>query len=47
MPGQPRVLPIVVDTSHSPSARLKPVPLTAVTLTDQFGAPRLRITPAT
>ena len=43
MPGQPRVPTIVVDTSHSPHARLKPVPLTAVTLTDQFWAPRLRI----
>jgi len=43
MPGQPRVPTIVVDTSHSPHDRLKPVPLTAVTLTDQFWAPRLRI----
>ena len=43
MPGQPRVLPIVVDTSHSPHARLKPVPMTAVNLTDQFWAPRRRI----
>ena len=32
----------VVDTSTSPSARLKPVPLTAVKLTDSFWAPRLR-----
>ena len=24
--------PIIVDTTHSPHARLKPVPLTAVTL---------------
>ena len=32
--------PIIVDTSHSPHARLKPVPLTAVTLDDAFWAPR-------
>ena len=32
--------PIIVDTSHSPYARLKPVPLTAVTLDDAFWAPR-------
>lgn len=32
---------IVLDTSASPHARLKPVPLTAVTLTDAFWAPRL------
>jgi uncharacterized protein len=32
--------PIVVDTSHSPHARLKPVPLTAVSLDDAFWAPR-------
>jgi len=34
-------LAIVVDTS--PYARLRPLPLTAVTLTDAFWAPRLRI----
>jgi hypothetical protein len=34
---------IVVDTSASPNARLRPVPLTAVKLTDSFWAPRLRI----
>jgi len=34
---------VVVDTSNSPYALLKPVPLTAVTLTDDFRAPRLRI----
>jgi DUF1680 family protein len=32
-----------VDTSRSPHARLKPVPLTAVRLEDGFWAPRLRI----
>ncbi len=31
---------VVVDTSRSPYARLRPVPLTAVTLTDPFWAPR-------
>jgi len=34
---------LVVDTSHSPYARLRPVPLTAVTLTDAFWSPRRRI----
>ncbi len=34
---------VAVDTSNSPFARLKPVPLTAVTLTDEFWAPRRRI----
>ena len=43
MPGQPGALPIVVDTSNSPHARLKPAPLTAVTLTDEFWAPRRRV----
>jgi len=33
----------VVDTSRSPHCRLRPVPLTAVRLADQFWAPRLRI----
>ncbi len=33
----------VVDTSHSPHAHLHPVPLNAVTLRDEFWAPRLRI----
>src|SRR5690242_19751112 len=32
----------VVDTSGSPHCRLRPVPLTAVRLTDEFWAPRLR-----
>ena len=34
---------VVVDTAHSPYARLKPVPLDAVTLADDFWAPRMRI----
>ena len=33
---------VVVDTTMSQHARLKPVPLTAVKLTDSFWAPRLR-----
>ncbi len=36
------ILPTPVDTSHSPHARLKPVPITAVRLEDEFWAPRLR-----
>jgi DUF1680 family protein len=38
-----RPLPLVVDTSRSTHARLRPVPLTAVHLTDDFWAPRRRI----
>jgi hypothetical protein len=34
---------VVVDTSRNPHARLRPVPLTAVTLDDEFWAPCLRI----
>lgn len=34
---------VVVDTSQSPHARLKPVPVNAVTLDDAFWAPRLKI----
>jgi DUF1680 family protein len=34
---------VVVDTSSSPYARLRPVPLTAVTLEDGFWAPRRRL----
>src|SRR5947209_17115899 len=34
---------VLVDTSHSPHTRLKPVPITDVTLTDEFWAPRRRI----
>ena len=33
---------VVVDTSRSPFARLRPVPITAVTLTDAFWSPRRR-----
>ena len=33
----------IVDTSRSPYAQLRPVPLDAVTLRDEFWAPRLRI----
>jgi len=36
----PSPTPVLVDTSHSPHARLRPVPLTAVTLADAFWAPR-------
>ncbi|MBM4460384.1 MAG: hypothetical protein FJ011_21915 [Chloroflexi bacterium] len=35
--------PIIVDTSGSPHARLKPVPLTAVTLADAFWTPRRQL----
>jgi DUF1680 family protein len=37
-----RPYPVVVDTSQSRYARLKPVPLTAVTLADEFWAPRIQ-----
>ena len=43
MPDSTRPNPVVVGTSNGPYACLKPVPLTAVTLTDEFWAPRLRI----
>jgi DUF1680 family protein len=33
---------VVVDTTRSPHARLRPVPLTTVSLDDAFWAPRLR-----
>ncbi len=33
---------VVLDTNKSPNARLKPVPISAVSLTDSFWAPRLR-----
>ncbi|MBI5305470.1 MAG: glycoside hydrolase family 127 protein [Chloroflexi bacterium] len=33
----------VVDTRHSPYAHLRPVPLDAVTLRDEFWSPRMRI----
>ena len=35
--------PIVVDTTHSAHARLKPVPLTAVALADAFWTPRRQL----
>jgi hypothetical protein len=35
--------PLIIDTTRSPYARLRPVPLTAVTLNDQFWAWRLRL----
>ncbi|MGH2616562.1 MAG: glycoside hydrolase family 127 protein [Thermomicrobiales bacterium] len=34
--------PVVVDTAASPFARMRPVPLDAVTIDDAFWAPRLR-----
>src|SRR5688572_16387317 len=33
---------VVVDTSRSPHAKLRPVPVSAVRLTDMFWAPRRR-----
>jgi uncharacterized protein len=38
----PRSSAAVVDTSRSPRCRLRPMPLTAVRLEDEFWAPRLR-----
>jgi DUF1680 family protein len=43
MPNQPRSSAVVVDTSRSPHARLRSVPLPSVTLADEFWAPRRRI----
>ncbi len=43
MSDQTRPSAVVVDTSRSPYARLRPVPLTAVTLADDFWAPRRRV----
>jgi DUF1680 family protein len=43
MPVQSRSRPVLVDTSQSPHARLRPLPLTAVTLDDEFWAPRRRL----
>lgn len=37
------IKPVVVDTSHSAYARLKPAPVTAVTLTDGFWAARYKL----
>ncbi len=36
-------IPVVVDTTDSHYVRLRPVPITAVKLTDQFWAPRRHI----
>jgi hypothetical protein len=36
--------PVIVDTTHSPSAQLRPVPINAVTLTDEFWKPRRSLT---
>jgi uncharacterized protein len=41
MPQNPRA--VVVDTTHSPHARLKPLPINAVRLTDSFWQPRREI----
>lgn len=43
MPVSPLPSAVVVDTSHSLLARLQPVPMTALTLTDTFWASRRRI----
>ncbi len=43
MRNSTRISCVVVDTSQSPSARLKPAPLPAVELTDSFWAPRLKV----
>ncbi|MBS1251140.1 MAG: Non-reducing end beta-L-arabinofuranosidase [Anaerolineales bacterium] len=43
MSDKTRTPTVVVDTSQSRHTRLRPVPLTAVTLTDAFWAPRRRI----
>jgi len=43
MPDQPRASAVVVNTSSSPHARLRPVPLTAVSQADDFWTPRRRI----
>jgi DUF1680 family protein len=42
MPAKKSASPIIVDTSNSECPRLRPVPLTAVTLVDTFWAPRLQ-----
>jgi DUF1680 family protein len=39
----PNPIPVLVDTTHGPHALLHPVPLTAVTLADDFWAPRRRL----
>src|SRR5919199_5485376 len=40
-------VPVVVDTPHSRYTQLRPVPITAVTLADQFWGPRRGINHAT
>lgn len=41
MPDRPAaVAPVIVDTSRSPEASLRPVPLNAIRLTDEFWRPR-------
>lgn len=42
MPNESRSSPVVVDTSRSPYARVRPVPVTAVRLADCFWEPRRR-----
>ncbi len=44
MEAAQRAGPVVVDTSRSPFAALRPLPVTAVRLDDAFWAPRLRAT---
>ncbi len=46
MPTTKLPIPIIVDTMHSPHARLRPVPVDAVTFSDAFWAPRLARTRA-
>jgi hypothetical protein len=43
MAATPHPAPVVVDTSRSSHARLRPVPITAVSLADHFWAPRRHI----
>ena len=40
---EPRPRPVVVDTTASPHASLRPLPLDAVTIADSFWAPRRRV----
>ncbi len=39
--SDPNQAAVIIDTSSSPQARLRPVPISAVTLADPFWAPRL------
>ena len=43
MPDTSSPTSVIIDTSHSPHARLRPVPTTAVRLTDTFWAPRRQV----